>query len=204
MVDYSAVERMLTSHGVSERTQRTLREIGAELRQRSASTGDERAAMVSNRTGRRLGRILRGEPNRVDISPHIAAMVPDHPYVQLHTHPGSASASFSERDAFNVVGVPGIEVMVVVGVDGAWYVLSRADDFAVPESERNRQRRLLEVFNAFWNHLNALKPSHDERVNTGEFDDAQARHALTHEVWVLIAPGLRLRYDRVDAPGSGT
>jgi len=129
------VRDTLRAHGIREGVHDPLMTLGADLRERSRRTRKERAAMVSARTGRRLGKVLGGDSSRVDIAEHIAALVPDHPYVQMHTHPASPSAAFSERDAFNVVGVPGIEAMVVVGADDAWYFLSRLASFAVPGTE---------------------------------------------------------------------
>ena len=192
---------LLAAAGVSGAAAQAVLETGRALRDRSRTSSDERAAMISKRTGRRLGRVLRGEPNGVDISEHIEALVPDHPYVQLHTHPSAPSPSLSERDAFNVVGVAQIEA-TVVGADDAWYVLSRWGEFEGPRNERERQLRLREVFDAFWNELRRLKPRFDALVDAGTLDQGEARHHLTHQVWERIAVRLGLRYDRVDAPGT--
>jgi hypothetical protein len=198
-----AVAAMLRAHGIAERAIQSLLSVGESLRVRSVASGDEWAAMFSSRTGHRLGKNLRGEPNKVNITPHLNALVLGHPYVQLHTHPSRPSPAFSAIDAFNVVGVADIHAVVVVGGDEVWYVLSRAQSFVVPQGDRAIQGRLHAVYVAFENAIDHLKPTFDRRVEYGELDEGEARRQITHEVWQVIAAGLQLRYDRV-AASQGT
>jgi hypothetical protein len=68
--------------------------------------------------------------------------------------------------------------MVVVGVDGTWYALSRRGEAGVSARE---------AADAFLIEFDRLK---------GEHPDLPLRE-LTHHVWLTIADTLELRYDRV-------
>jgi hypothetical protein len=119
---------------------------------------------------------MSGDEGGVDIRRHIAGFLPGQRYVQLHTHPGSAS--FSDADVATLLSWAHMHAMVVVGVDGTWYALSRLG--AVTPSARD-------AVDMFWIESDRL-----EREQPG-----LSVREYTHRVWMAIAGHLGPRYDRV-------
>jgi hypothetical protein len=127
-------------------------------------------------TGITVGAVISGGEDAVDMRRHIAACAPGRPYVQLHTHP--ASTSFSDADVALLLSWDQLRMMVVVGVDGTWYVLSRVKS---PTASRR------EAIDAFLIEFDRVADEHS---------DLPLRER-THRIWLTIADNLGLRYDRV-------
>lgn len=165
-------------------------EILEDLRVRSANTGDEYAAMVSARTGNRVGRILHGEPGIVRglKEAHFDRAVPGHPYVQVHTHP--AGSSFSLQDGITLGGNGILHAMVVSTPSGRWYLLSKAR----PEAWAHAPIDVLRE--RFSEALARLDPPLRQLVDAGEITDLERVRRLTHTLWTEIAENVGLRYDR--------
>ena len=137
--------------------------------------------MVDADSGARAGTVLSWAEGDVDIRPHLRLLRPDRQYVQFHTHPGSSS--FSDADAAILVAWGLIRAVVVLGVDGAWYVLSRtAAQVATSE----------DVVGAYWRERNVVD---------AELAGWTLRER-SHAVWTRIADQLGLRYDRVQREDS--
>ena len=191
--------RLLRDLGIPAKAAAKVLDTGRTLRERTRETGDEYAAMVNERTGNRLGKILRGNPERTDITPHLQEMrtrLPRHRFVQVHSHPRAASRSFSADDALVIAGEEQISAMVVAGADGRWFVLARLPQTPVPETESEERLRMSEVFEKFRQTYNRFRLAYDRRVDAGELSEDEARSAHTHEVWERIADGLGMRYFR--------
>ncbi len=110
-----------------------------------------------------------------DLSPHITRFRPNREYVQIHTHP--TSTSFSHRDVYLLADQRAIHAMVAIGVDGTWYILSRAEAF-----ELTNPRVLLEQF------LDEFG-----RLGTELVPASERPHVATER----LAARYGLRYDRV-------
>jgi hypothetical protein len=144
--------------------------------------------MVDLRTGQRIGAVLEGVSNRVDISGHLAASQPGQAYVHLYTHP--ASTSFSDHDGATFAAHAGIRILAVIGIDGTWYLLTKgvAAEPAAPA----------EVLLAFRAEVVVLRPKYQALVRSKSMTAEQAWRAMTDEIWQSIAPRLGLRYHRID------
>ena len=88
--------------------------------------------MLDAETGRHIGKVLSGQEDGVNIRPHLEALTLGRRHVQVHSHPGSSA--FSDADAAILRYWPDIHAVVVVGVDGGWYALSRAIHAVAPGS----------------------------------------------------------------------
>jgi hypothetical protein len=172
----TAVVAVLRAHGLTGSAIAQLWTLSRDMRRRTRRRGLEYAAMVNLETGITVGPVISGSDDSVDLRRHIAALVPGRRYVQIHTHPGSTS--FSHRDVAMLLSWAQIHVMVVVGVDSTWYVLSRVGALTASASE---------AADAFLIELDRVE---DERPGLS----LQER---THRVWLAIAGRLGLRYDRV-------
>ena len=90
--------------------------------------------------------MLTGTETATNLSPHILSFQPDREYVVIHTHP--RNTSFSQYDVLIFAEYPTIRVMVGVGVDGIWHLLSRMPDAAITDPRAvfddcvNERRRL--------------------------------------------------------------
>ena len=178
----SAVVAVLRTHGLSGHAISQIWGLSREMRSRTRRRGIEYAATVNAETGTTVGTVLSGGENAVDLRPHLTALVRGRRYVQFHTHPGSTS--FSDLDVAMLLSWEQMSAIVVVGVDGTWYALSRLGEDTTS--------------------------ARDEAIDTFliEFDRRRAAPSnltlreLTHQVWLTIAEGLGLRYDRVQRDES--
>jgi hypothetical protein len=147
--------------------------------------------MIDAASGERLGAIIEGQHDTIDIQSHYAAMRPERRYVQLHTHPRSSAPG--RADAAIVIRRAAIASVVVAGGDGSWYVLSKVPG-AEPADVDTMRRRWVEVHDT-------LDRLYGPLVEAGVVDVEAAWRAETHEIWQRIAADLRLRYDRLE-PGE--
>ncbi len=164
--DSRAVSQVLRGRGLSGQVIARRRTLSREMRRNSRRRGLEYATMVDADSGLPLGRLVSGQEGGVDIRAHLNALTPGRRYVQFHSHP--SSSSFSDADAAILLSWPEINTVVVVGVDGSWYVLSRATPS--PVSAR-------EAVDAYWIEREAID---------AEFGG-----------WTRIAGDLGLRHERV-------
>lgn len=109
-------------------------------------------------------------------------------YASIHTHPGSSA--FSDDDAIVLVTHEPICVMVVIGADGTWYLLSTLPSAAPPQPTAIGQ--------AFADAVDALTPAYQAQVDTGALSPATAWREMSHRIWNTIANSLGLRYHRVE------
>ena len=116
---------MLRRHGLTGSASARLWTLSRTMRSNSRRRGLEYAAMVDAETGEPVGTVISGGEDSVDLRRQLVAFVRGRRYVQFHTHPGSSS--FSDADVATLFSWQQIHAMVVVGVDGAWYALSRLD-----------------------------------------------------------------------------
>jgi hypothetical protein len=174
--DRQAVVTVLRMHGLSGNAIAQLWKLSADMRPRTRRRGLEYAATVNLETGITVGSILSGSEDAIDLRRHIAAFVRGRQYVQLHTHPGSTP--FSDADVQVLLSWEQIRVMGVVGVDGAWYALSRL---------RHPTASGRDAANAFLIELDLLAAEHLE----------MPLRERTHRVRLTIAERLGLRYDRI-------
>jgi hypothetical protein len=146
--------------------------------------------MVDMQTGEQVGLICSGEPDKVDITPQLQA-AQGRAVVSIHTHPGNSS--FSPRDVQVFLSEPAMRLLVVVGADGTWYLLSAQPD-------RGKNQKLIYVIQEQYERA-ALDLAGVYRAlrQRGLLSRAQAWQEQSHEVWVKVAPPLGLRYDRVKA-----
>ena len=143
--------------------------------------------MVDAQTGRRLGAIATGTHDGVDIHPQLQ-VAQGHHAVHMHTHPGSSS--FSTDDTQLLLEEVVLDVVAAIGADDTWYVLGLqpgATSPAVPQTEAQYDAT-----------IKALAPTYRALMRLGALTRAAAWRELTHLTWERIAPGLGLRYDRVE------
>ena len=88
-----------------------------------------------------------------------------------------------------------IRVLVVVGTDGTWYVLS--DDPAV---QRDPAPLVHQVPARYTAAADPLDETYRALKQMGLLTNEQAWQEQTHQVWEQLAPALGLRYDRVRPP----
>lgn len=113
----------LHRHGLSRAVSAALWTAAQDLRRRTRRRGIEHAVTLHAETAQPVGPMLTGTPTSTDLSPHLRAMQTDHTYVVLHTHP--RSTSFSDLDIRILSDHERIRVMIAVGSDGTWHILSR-------------------------------------------------------------------------------
>lgn len=192
----SPVAARLMEHGCSRAAARAAEREGRRLRALSRRRDVEFATTLDAATCAPIGPTLTGRwspetGHQVDLRPHLLRMREDHAYVQVHSHP--TSASFSDKDAMLLLDNPPVRVTAVIALDGTWYLMS-----PVPGVIRADPRQeALRVWNAFRAEFIRLKPGYDERVDASELTQEEARRLLTHQAWVHIAEALGLRYDRI-------
>jgi hypothetical protein len=176
----SDVIAVLRGHGISGSVAAALWTVARDLRTRTRRRGIEHAITLNIDDGLPVGRMLTGDASRTDLTPHLLALQPDRRYVQLHTHP--TSPSFSALDVRILADHPSIGIMIAVGVDGTWYVMSR------PPTASLGDRRIL--YAAFLNELIRLQQA------------GAAPSDISHRVMERVAGQHGLRYDRVTGPAD--
>lgn len=117
------LRQVFESHGASSAAATALNAVMAEGIALTQQTGRESAALVDAESGDRVGDLVTGDEDRVDLGALLAARTPGRVYIQLHTHP--QSSSFSDADFALLLTHHGISMMVVAGSDGTVYVMSR-------------------------------------------------------------------------------
>lgn len=184
-----ALSAALRRHGLSRRAATEARRLGEELRHATVATGDEFGGALDAATGVRVGDAVRGTPEGVHLGPIYARMVPGRRYAVAHTHP--ANSSFSPEDGvILVVRAVETKVMLLVGGDGTWYALSRTPAALLPEPAR---------LVAVWEEAaDRLDGEFEALVAAGAVTPEAAWRQQSHRIWLGIAPGLGLRYDRVE------
>jgi hypothetical protein len=132
--------------------------------------------MFTTDSGRQVGPILSGSAHQCDVTSQLVLAEIGAVYAHLHTHPGNSA--FSDIDAALLLSWPRVEVIVVVALDGDWYVMSRLAETTVQPPH--------DVIEAFLRDLALL------------LDDVSIlREDRPHMVWTRIAEQCGLRYDRV-------
>ena len=181
----------LKKHGLSVQAAESVETIGIELQVRSLADGLEHAAMVDADSGDLVGTILDGQEDQIDLGALLHELPPVTRCVQIHTHPGSSS--FSPEDALILVTHVAIQCMAVVGLDGAWYLLSKAANDPSPPREQ--------VWLAFSIEADALRPKYRAMALSGLLTPEARRRQETHQIWQRVAPLLALRYDQIEPKG---
>lgn len=176
----------ISKHGVAIEAARVIETIGEDIRRKTELAGYEHAAMIDAGDGTSLG-ILTGEAKEVVITPHLRAMQPGRRYVQLHTHPGNSA--FSDADVAVLIKNDGVQAMVVFGVDGTRYVLSKPLGMSpIQPAEAMAEWR---------KEYNASLLFYQQAVIAGRMTEGEAAKAHTHEVMQAVAQRFGLRYDRM-------
>jgi hypothetical protein len=193
-VSTRALAVALRRHGLSRQGVDGVIRLAAVVRVLSERRAAEVAAMVDAATGEQLGAIVLGHEDGVSIWPHLLAMMPGRAYVQIHTHLTSPTWSFSLDDAAIFATYNGVYSMVVIGVDGTGFALSRAAAGQdVSAAALDRAWRLAAL---------ALLPSYRARLQVGDVSRVEAESALRDRVWRMVARQFGLRYARVRASGG--
>ena len=168
--------------------------LGRQLQQQTEREGTESAAIVDLRSGARIGDVVGGVSNRVNISGHLGAMQAGHEYVHLHTHP--ASTSFSDQDGGMLAAHAGLHLLAVIGLDGTWYLLGKRRD--------TEPAMAGDVLCAFRDEVLLLRPQYRVLVRSNAMTTEQAWRAMIDEVWQRVAAKLGLQYRRVDVSQDAT
>ncbi len=192
---YSALER----HGVSGEITDAVMALGRGLVRR-ATRGIRRewrefAALIDLRSGEVVGPLLSGALEEVDIALQLEAAA-GREVISLHTH--LQSSSFSPRDVQVFLTHPAIRVLVVLGVDAQWYLMS-----AQPQGGKDRALAF-EIERRFEAEVHRTAGVYRALRSQGLFTKAQAWREQAHEAWARIGADLGLRYDRVKPSGRST
>lgn len=181
------IEQILRWHNIPDAVALAVVRVGERLHTRMTHTGSECAAAIEINTAEAVGGIIDGDRARVDVRPLLRQMRRGHRYVLLHTHPGSAPPSLA--DGVVLMAHSRMAAIVVVGLDGTWYVLSR----------RSRMFQLSagRLVGLWREVVVTLRPAFAARIAGGELSKANAEIELLHHTWLTIAPRARLHYDRV-------
>lgn len=155
----------------------------------------EYAAMLDVETGEPVGRRLTGTLTRVDIRPHLNAMLRGRQYVQVHTHP--KGSPHSPEDAVVLGRNPEITAMVVVGVGGYWYALSDG-----PGSAPRDDLRAGAVYGTRKSAFEALEEVYHAKQDAGDLTSQEAQCQHLHAVWERVASVHHVRYDRLMEGGG--
>lgn len=167
----------LVRHGLSALAAASLWSIARRLVSDSRRRSREYSAMVDAESGVQAGPTLSGQAHQIDIRLQIVARRPGRVYGHIHTHP--ANGAFSDADVRVLLSNPELRVIVAVGVDGRWHIMSRseavapADPWAASDRFMTEFRRLLD-------------------------DETIAMTEIPHVVWSSTADSLGLRYDRIE------
>lgn len=190
MSDADPFVGLLVRHRLPQAAAPAVARLAERLRALSERDSVEYAAMLDAGSGAEVGPILRGGPTHVSIGEHLHALELGRSYVQLHTHLTSPTWSLWLEDGVLFAAHPPIRAMVVVGVDGTRYVLSRgSDSAAIPPELMDRAWRQEAV---------RLLPSFRPRVATGRLSKGEAEATLRDQIWRSVATRFGLRYDRVE------
>lgn len=146
--------------------------------------------MLDAETGAVVGAELSGTERGVDIRPHLEVLPKGRRYVQVHTHP--RSTAFPDVDAVLLVQHAGLDVMLVIGLDGTWYVLSKHPEDPPPATRQAAEQ----VYAAFWAEIGQLVPGFECQPRASSLPADEARKQLTHALWERVAGRHGLRYDR--------
>ncbi|MCC7368945.1 MAG: hypothetical protein IT306_11010 [Chloroflexi bacterium] len=171
----------LRQHGLAGVVAAALWSAARDLRQRTRRRGIEHAITLDIETAQAVSPMLTGTPTSTDLSPHLRVMQAGRTYVVLHTHP--RSTSFSDLDIRILSDHERIRVMIAVGSDGTWHILSRQYD---PEVAHNRTVEI-DFLRTLAAPVDASVPP-AERIH-GAMEKAAVRHG-----W---------QYDRVTGESSG-
>jgi hypothetical protein len=177
----------LVRHGVSPPAAAAAVRAGQAVHRLTREHDVEVAATVDADSGAEPAPTVRGARRAVDVGSHLRALAPGREYVMLHSHP--ESESFSARDALWLVARPVVRVLVVVGKNGSWYLLSR--DPARPLATAR------EVTEAVQAEYDRLSPPGDPARARGAVGRAARVREVSHRVWANLAAGLGFRYDRL-------
>ena len=132
--------------------------------------------MVDAESGEEVGPRLSGEAHQISILAQLVATAQGRQHGHLYTHP--SNGAFSAADARVLLSNRQLRVIIAIGLDGRWHVMSRAiagesaDAWVVSDVFSLEVRRLL-----------------DESIPIVE---------APHIVWSAIANGLGLRYSRIE------
>jgi hypothetical protein len=179
---------LLRSHGLSVAVAERVARAGAVLHQRSVREGVEIGTTLDLATGRPIGPTLSGERDSVNFGSQFAAFRPGRRYLQLHTHPGSSS--FSAPDVGMLLDHLALRLLVVVGEDDHWYLLSKRAGQRLANPD-DAHARWWEVFEDVASHDDAL-------IAQGQLTQQAALVREVHETMIRLAPELGLRYDDLE------
>jgi hypothetical protein len=178
------VVETLRSLGYLEATIRRIVEVARDLRALQEADGVEYAAMLDAASGEHVSPVIRGEPTKVDTSPHIDALRTGHTYVQVHTHP--SARTFSLFDVRVLCDAPAVRASAVVASGDWWYVMTvQPGEYPAP---------FRKVYEEYVRERGALQATYQGHIDDGRMTEDQAIAALDREVWGNIAPRLRLHY----------
>jgi len=182
-VERAEVVRVLRVHGLNGVAAAEAWTTAQELVRGTRRRGIEHAATLDADNGRPIGPVLTGSASSTDLTPHVTRFAQGRAYVQIHTHPHPLSTSFSDLDMLVLATQPSIRAMVVVGIDGTWYVASRLPTFSTVD-----RRAIVGDFLEEYRDAEAQGVPNKERTHT-----ALERVASRHGV----------RYDRVTGLDDG-
>lgn len=179
------IEAALRRHGILSLAAQRVRAIGHLLREETRLHGLEFAALLDAQTGGQLLPIVSGDADEVDTSPLLRETSPGRAYVGVHTHP--RSQPFSLADIALLLAQPAIHLVVAVGRDGSWYLMSVAPN-VVPGDIGALRAVFAEVAEATIEQYRA--PPYRSI--------AAARRAHLHAIWEQVSPRLGLQYDWIE------
>jgi hypothetical protein len=167
----------LVRHGLSALAAASLWRMAPGLVRDTRRRNREYSAMVDAESGVKVGPTLSGQAHQIDIRPQIAARRVEREYGHIHTHP--SNGAFSDADVRVLLSNRELRVIVAVGDDARWHIMSHSEteDSVDPWTASDRFmlefRRLLD----------------DETISITD---------IPHAVWSAIASTLGLRYDRIE------
>jgi hypothetical protein len=171
----------LIRHGLSSQAAASLWIIARSLLRDTHRRGREYSSMVDAETGVRVGPTLSGQAHQIDVRPQIMARRPGREYGHMHTHP--SNGAFSDADVRVLLSNHELRVIVAVGIDGRWHVMSHSGTVAPVDPWTASDRFLME----FRRLLD---------------DETIPMNHIPHAVWSSIAGDLGLRYDRIQGSTS--
>jgi hypothetical protein len=179
----------LRAHGLSAAAiEAVVRTHARRLVDHTRRSNREHAVTLEAETGEQLGAELVGDRFGIDLAPHLAAMRPGRAYLQIHTHP--SDCAFSLQDAAMLYRFTAVRVVLVLGVRGTWYLLSRrpGPDSAVWDV-------LVAAFEA---EYVARTPAYQAAVSAGELSRRAAQCRRVDGAWGATAARCGLLYTRID------
>jgi hypothetical protein len=180
---------LLGAHGVAApAVEAVLRTHARRLVEHTRRSNREHAVTLDAETGEQLGEELVGDRFSFDLGPHLRVMQPGQGYVQIHTHP--SDCAFSLPDAAMLHRFPTVRAVLVVGVRGTWYLLSR-----LAGRELSPWDTLVAAFEA---EYAARTPSYERVVRAGDVSRRAAQCQRVDETWLATAARCGLLYTRID------